>query len=86
MRFRAFVLHPTWCRASPSPIKGEEIPFISQYVYPFHVKARIENFWMRGRENLLNDSPEDPESSGPRNHRWTSIMDDFYKLTKFEAF
>jgi hypothetical protein len=27
MRFRAFVLHPTWCRALPSPIKGEGILF-----------------------------------------------------------
>jgi hypothetical protein len=26
MRFRAFVLHPTWCRALP-PLKGEGILF-----------------------------------------------------------
>jgi len=28
MRFRAFVLHPTWCRAMPSPLKGEGNSFL----------------------------------------------------------
>jgi len=38
---QGFVLHPTWCRASPSPLKGEGICFLFQYVHPLPWRERV---------------------------------------------
>jgi len=62
MRFRAFVLHPTWCRASPSPVEGEgKIGFPDgHYLGPIRLSWRKQSLFFSIIKKIYNFSPFPP--------------------------